>query len=137
MFISYSVNNSPFSDIAPFLAERYHLPKEEIQAPLLEFMIDGAVAIELQEEKSKVYLIGVVVEPLLVREDHEALTLLKIASSRLGMTEGVLAWDEVKKRIVFWLEVTTFTQELEFNEHFNRFLNHLDTWISLVPRGPV
>lgn len=137
MFISYSVSNSPFSDIVPFLVQRYHLPKEEIQAPLLEFMIDGAVTIELQEEKSRVYLIGVVVEPLLIREDYEALSLLKTASSRLGMTEGVLAWDEVKKRIIFWLEVTAFTQELEFNEHLNRFLNHLDAWISLVPRDAI
>lgn len=134
MFISYSINNSPFSDIAPFLIERYHLPKEEIQAPLLEFMVDGAVSIELQEYQSRVYLIGVVVEPLLIQGDNEALSLLKIAGSRLGMTEGVLAWDEIKKRLVFWLEVTRFTQRVEFNEHFNLFLNHLDTWISLVPR---
>jgi hypothetical protein len=134
MFISYSINNSPFSDIASFLIERYHLPKEEIQAPLLEFMIDGAISLELQENQSRVYIIGVVVEPLLIRDDDEALDLLKIASNHLGMSEGVLAWDEVKKRIIFWLEVTHFTQRVEFNEHFNRFLNHLDTWISLVPR---
>jgi hypothetical protein len=134
MFISYSINNSPFSDIVPFLIERYHLPKDEIQAPLLEFMIDGAVSLELQEYQSRVYLIGVVVEPLLINEDHEALALLKIASTRLGMTEGVLAWDDLKKRLVFWMEVTRYTQRVEFDEHFNRFLNHLDTWISLVPR---
>jgi hypothetical protein len=134
MFISYSINNSPFSDIVPFLIERYNLPKEEIQAPLLEFMVDGAVSIELQEYQSRVYLIGVVVEPLLIKEDYEANSLLKIASSRLGMTDGVLAWDEVKKRLIFWLEVTHFTQKAEFDEYFNRFLNHLDTWISLVPR---
>ncbi len=134
MFISYSINNSPFSDIVPFLIERYHLPKDEIQAPLLEFMIDGAVSLELQEYQSRVYLIGVVVEPLLINEDHETLALLKIASTRLGMTEGVLAWDDLKKRLVFWMEVTRYTQRVEFDEHFNRFLNHLDTWISLVPR---
>ncbi len=134
MFISYSMNSSPFSDIVPFLVERYHLPKEEIQAPLLEFTIDGAVGLELQEDESRVYIIGVVVEPLLIRNGEEALALLKIASTRLGMSEGVLAWDEVKKRIIFWLEVTHFTQRTEFNEHFDRFLNHLDLWISLVPR---
>lgn len=134
MFISYSMNNSPFSDIVPFLIERYHLPKDEIQAPLLEFMIDGAVSLELQEYQSRVYLIGVVVEPLLINEDYETLALLRIASTRLGMTEGVLAWDDLKKRLVFWIEVTRYTQRVEFDEHFNRFLNHLDTWISLVPR---
>ncbi len=134
MFISYSLNNSPFSYIVPFLIERYQLPKEEIQAPLLEFMVDGAVSIELLEYQSKVYLIGIVVEPPLIKEDYEALSLLKIASNRLGMTEGVLAWDEVKKRLIFWLEVTGLTQRAEFDEHFNRFLNHLDTWITLVPR---
>lgn len=134
MFISYSINNSPFSDIVPFLIERYHLPKDEIQAPLLEFMIDGAVSLELQEYQSRVYLIGVVVEPLLINEDYETLALLKIASTRLGMTEGVLAWDDLKKRLVFWIEVTRYTQRFEFDKHFNRFLNHLDTWISLVPR---
>jgi len=32
------------------------------------------------------------------------------------------------------MEVTRYTQRVEFDEHFNRFLNHLDTWISLVPR---
>jgi len=128
------MNNSPFSDIVPFLIERYHLPKDEIQAPLLEFMIDGAVSLELQEYQSRVYLIGVVVEPLLINEDYETLALLRIASTRLGMTEGVLAWDDLKKRLVFWIEVTRYTQRVEFDEHFNRFLNHLDTWISLVPR---
>jgi len=137
MFVSYSMTNSPFTEIAPFLVERYHLQKEAIQPPFMEFVVDGAVNLELQEEGSKVYLIGVVVDPLLVREDYEALSLLRSASSRLGMTEGVLAWDSIKKRVIFWLEVTSYTREVEFNEHFKQFLNHLDIWISLVPREAV
>ncbi|MBX9743165.1 MAG: type III secretion system chaperone [Chthoniobacterales bacterium] len=134
MFISYSIGNSPFHRIASFLAERYHLPSEKIQSPLMDFVIDGVIPLELQEDGSKAYLIGSVVESPLVTEDHEALSLLRSASAHLGMTEGTLAWDEEKKRIVFWLDVTSYTEQLEFNEYFNRFLNHLDTWISLVPR---
>lgn len=114
--------------------ERYHLASEKIQSPFMEFVVDGVVPLELQEEGAKVYLVGVVVEQALVTEDHEALSLLRSASVRLGMTEGTLAWDEEKKRIIFWLEVSSYTDQLEFEEHFNRFLNHLDTWISLVPR---
>ncbi len=134
MFISYSIASSPFTKIASFLAERYHLSGEKIQPPLMDFVVDGIIPLELQEEGSKVYLIGSVVEPLLVKEDHEAISLLRSAGTRLGMTEGTLAWDEIKKRIVFWLDVTSYAEQLEFNEHFERFLNHLDTWISLVPR---
>ena len=129
------MTNSPFTEIAPFLVERYHLLKEAIQPPLMEFVVDGAVNVELQEEGSKVYLIGVVADPLLIKGDNEALSLLRSASNRLGMTEGTLAWDEIKKRIIFWLEVTPYTQEVEFTQHFDRFLNHLDAWISLVPAG--
>lgn len=134
MFISYSIGNSPFTKIASFLVERYHLSSEKIQSPLMEFVIDGVIPLELQEEGGKVYLIGSVVEPLLVNEDNEALSLLRSASTHLGLTEGTLAWDEIKKRIIFWLDVTSYTEELEFNETLARFLNHLDTWISLVPR---
>ncbi len=134
MFISYSIPNSPFIKIASFLAERYHFSPEKIQSPLMDFVVDGIIPLELQEEGPNVYLIGSIVEPLLVKEDNEALSLLKSASSRLGMTEGTLAWDQIKKRIIFWLDVTSYTEQLEFNEHFERFLNHLDTWISLVPR---
>lgn len=134
MFISYSIPNSPFAKIASFLADRYHFSREKIQPPLMDFVVDGIIPLELQEEGSKVYLIGSVVEPLLVKEDHEALSLLHSASNRLGMTEGTLAWDEIKKRLIFWLDVTSYTEQLEFHEHFERFLNHLDTWISLVPR---
>lgn len=128
---------SPFTELAGFLANRYQLPKEEIHSPLLELVIDNAVTLELQENGSQVYLVGVVVEPLLIHEEHEALHLLKVASSRLGLTEGTLAWDEEQKRIVFWLEVTLYTRETEFNNHLNLFLNHLDTWIRLVPPPPV
>ena len=128
-----SVHNSPFNEIAGFLANRYQLPNEEIHPPLLELVIDNAVTLELQEESNQVYLIGVVVEPLLIHEEYEALHLLKSASNRLGLTEGTLSWDEEQKRIVFWLEVTSYTRETEFNNHLNLFLNHLDTWIRLVP----
>jgi len=128
-----TVSNSPFTEIAGFLANRYQLPAQEITPPLLELVIDNAVTLELQENGSQIYLIGVVVEPLLVHEDYEALSLLKTASSRLGLTEGTLSWDEEQKRIVFWLEVTSYTRETEFNNHLNLFLNHLDTWIKLVP----
>lgn len=134
MFISYSIGNSPFHQIASFLVERYHLPSEKIQSPSIEFVVDGVVPLELQEEGSKVYLIGSVVEPSLVTEDHEALSLLRSASTHLGLTEGTLAWDEEKKRMIFWLDVTSYTDQLEFTDCFNRFLNHLDAWISLVPR---
>lgn len=127
---------SSFTELAGFLANRYQLPKEEIRSPLLELVIDNAVTLELQEDGPQVYLIGVVVEPLLIHEENEALSLLKAASSRLGLTEGTLSWDEEQKRIVFWLEVTSYTRETEFNNHLNLFLNHLDTWIRLVPPSP-
>lgn len=134
--MALSVSNSSFAEIAGFLANRYEFAKEEIHSPLLELVIDNAVTLELQENGSQVYLIGVVVEPLLVHEDYETLHLLKAASSRLGLTEGTLSWDEEQKRIVFWLEVTSYTREAEFNSHLNLFLNHLDTWIRLVPPAP-
>lgn len=136
MFTSFSKNTSPFSDIAFFLAERYGLPKDEIKSPFMELVIDGAVLIELQEERGRVYLIGTVVEDLLINGDQEALELLKLANNHLGMTEGVLAWDDLKKKIIFWLEVTPYTREAEFNQHFEKFLNHLDSWIALVPISP-
>lgn len=129
-------DNSRFTELAIFLANRYQLPIEEISSPLLELVIDNAVTLELQEHHAQVYLVGVVVEPVLVHEDYEALYLLKAASNRLGLTEGTLSWDEEQQRIVFWLEVTAFTTELEFNNHLNLFLNHLDTWIRLVPPPP-
>ena len=122
-------SNSPFIELASFLATRYQLPSEEIQPPLLELVVDNAVTLELQENGSQVYLIGVVVEPLLIHEENEALHLL-------GITEGTLSWDDEQKRIVFWLEVTPYTRENEFNNHLNLFLNHLDTWIKLVPPAP-
>lgn len=133
MATSLSVSNSPFTEIAGFLANRYQLPTQEIAPPLLELVIDNAVTLELEENGSHIYLVGVVVEPLLIHEEYEALQLLKVASSRLGLTEGTLSWDEEQKRIVFWLEVTSYTRETEFNNHLNLFLNHLDTWIKLVP----
>ena len=132
-----SPNNSSFTEIALFLAERYQIPQEEIRPPLLELVIDNSVTLELQEEGSKVYLIGVVVEPLLIHEDNEALALLTTAGNRLGLTEGTLAWDEANQRIVFWLDVTAYTREAEFNLHLNLFLNHLDTWIKLAPAAPL
>lgn len=127
------MDNTPFVEIATFLANRYQLPKENLQPPLLELIVDNAVTLELQESNSRIFLVGVVVEPLLVHEDNEALSLLKSGSSHLGLTEGTLAWDEEQKRIVFWLEVTSFTREVEFNNHLNLFLNHLDRWIRLAP----
>ena len=133
MATTLSASNSSFSDLAGFLANRYQLPIEEIHPPLLELVIDNAVTLELQENGSHVYLVGVVVEPLLIHEEHETLHLLKAARNRLGLTEGTLSWDEEQKRIVFWLEVTPFTRETEFNNHLNLFLNNLDTWIRLVP----
>jgi hypothetical protein len=136
MAATLSLNNSPFSELASFLAHRYQIAEEEIHPPLLELVVDGAVTLELQEYDNQVYLVGVVIEPLLIHEDHEALHLLKKASSRLGLTEGTLSWDEEKKRIVFWLEVTNYTRDTEFNNHLNLFLNHLDTWIKLVPTSP-
>ncbi|MBX9577286.1 MAG: type III secretion system chaperone [Chthoniobacterales bacterium] len=136
MATALSVSNSPFTELAGFLANRYQLPAEEIRPPLLELVIDSAVTLELQEEGSQIYLVGVVVEPLLIHEEYEAMYLLKVASSRLGLTEGTLSWDEEQKRIVFWLEVTSYTRETEFNNHLNLFLNHLDTWIKLVPPSP-
>lgn len=132
----FSIQQSPFTELAAFLANRYQFSTEEIHPPLLELIVDNAVTLELREHGSRVYLVGVVVEPLLVHEDYEALHLLKAASNRLGLTEGVLSWDEEQKRIIFWLEVTSFTREVEFNNHLNLFLNHLDTWIRLVPRSP-
>ena len=132
MFNLYSTGRSPFSEIASFLAERYGISKEGIKPPLMELLIDDAVTIELQEEGPSVYVVGTVVESTLINEDKEALALLKAASSHLGMTEGTLAWDDVKKRIIFWLEVTSYTRETEFNNHFEKFLNHLDTWIILI-----
>lgn len=129
-------DNSRFTELAIFLANRYQLPIEEISSPLLELVIDNAVTLELQEHHAQVYLVGVVVETVLVHEDYEALYLLKAASNRLGLTEGTLSWDEEQQRIVFWLEVTAFTTELEFNNHLNLFLNHLDAWIRLVPPPP-
>lgn len=135
MFPSHSLHqSSPFSEIALFLAERYEIPKEEIKSPLLELVIDGAISVELQEEKGSVYLIGTVVESILINKDKEALALLKLASSHLGLTEGTLAWDQSKQRIIFWLEVTPYIRETEFNFLFEQFLNHLDAWIALVPR---
>jgi hypothetical protein len=136
MATTLSASNSPFTELAGFLANRYQLPKEEINPPLLELVIDSSVTLELQESGSQVYLIGVVVEPLLVHEEYETLHLLKVASSRLGLTEGTLSWDEEQKRIIFWLEVTSYTRETEFNSHLDLFLNHLDTWIRLVPPAP-
>jgi|GEM_PF-1660675 len=136
MLSPLSARNSPFIDLAGFLASRYQFPLEEIRPPLLELVVDNAVTLELQENDAQVYLVGVVVEPLLVHEDLEALHLLKAASNRLGLTEGTLSWDEEQKRIIFWLEVTSFTREVEFNNHLNLFLNHLDTWIRLVPPAP-
>ena len=127
---------SPFTELAGFLANRYQFPAGEIHPPLLELVVDNAVTLELQEDESRVYLVGVVVEPLLVHEDFEALHLLKTANNRLGLTEGTLSWDEEQKRIIFWLEVTSFTREVEFNDHLNLFLNHLDAWIRLVPQAP-
>lgn len=129
-------SNSPFTELAGFLATRYQLPKEEIHPPLLELVVDNAVTLELQENSSHVYLVGVVVEPILVHEEQEALHLLKTASSRLGLTEGTLAWDEEQRRIIFWLKVTSYNRENEFNDHLNLFLNNLDTWIKLVPAAP-
>lgn len=129
-------SNSPFIELAGFLANRYQFSVKEIHPPLLELVVDNAVTLELQENSSQVYLVGVVVEPLLIHEEQEALHLLKTASNRLGLTEGTLSWDEEQKRIVFWLEVTSFTRENEFNNHLNLFLNHLDTWIKLVPPAP-
>ncbi len=136
MSTALSVSNSSFSEIAGFLANRYQLPTEEITPPLLELVIDNSVTLELQQNDSQIYLVGVVVEPLLIHEEHEALHLLKTASSRLGLTEGTLSWDEEQKRIIFWLEVTSYIRETEFNNHLNLFLNHLDTWIRLVPPTP-
>ncbi|MFI0347484.1 MAG: type III secretion system chaperone [Chthoniobacterales bacterium] len=132
MFNPYSINRSPFTEIASFLANRYGISKEGIKAPLMELLIDEAVPVELQEEGASVYIVGTVVEPILINEDQEALTLLKLASSHLGMTEGTLAWDDLQKRIVFWLEVTSYTRETEFNAQFEKFLNHLDSWIKLA-----
>jgi hypothetical protein len=131
-----SFRDSPFIEIAGFLINRYKIPVEEIHPPLLELVIDNAVTLELQEQGSRVYLVGVVVEPLLVHEEYESLHLLNVANSRLGLTEGTLSWDAEQKRIVFWLEVTSYTRETEFNNHLNLFLNHLDAWIKLVPSAP-
>ena len=131
-----SATHASFTDIARFLAARYQFSPEEIKPPLLELVIDNAVNLELQEEEAKVYLVGIVVEPILIHDDKEALALLQTASNRLSLTEGTLAWDEEKKRIVFWLEVTAYTRETEFNLHLNLFLNHLDTWIKLAPGAP-
>ncbi len=131
-----SIGSSPFMELAGFLANRYQFSVDEVRLPLLELVVDNAVTLELREDGSQVYLVGVVVEPLLVHEDYEALHLLKAASSRLGLTEGTLSWDEEQKRIIFWLQVTPFTREVEFNNHLNLFLNHLDTWIRLVPPAP-
>ncbi|MBM3856773.1 MAG: type III secretion system chaperone [Verrucomicrobia bacterium] len=131
-----SLEQSPFTELAGFLANRYQFSTEEIRPPLLELVIDNAVTLELQGNGSRVYLVGVVVEPLLVHEDYEAFHLLKAANNRLGLTEGTLSWDEEQKRIIFWLDVTSFTREVEFNNHLNLFLNHLDTWIRLAPPAP-
>lgn len=134
MFVPHFITPSLFNEIAGFLARRYQLSEEGIKSPLLELVIGNAVALELLEEGAKIYLIGVVVDPLLINEDSEAMALLTTTNNRLGSTEGTLAWDEDKKRLIFWLEVTNYTRELEFNEHLVTFLNDLDEWLALVPR---
>ncbi|HLB34172.1 MAG: hypothetical protein A3F67_00645 [Verrucomicrobia bacterium RIFCSPHIGHO2_12_FULL_41_10] len=134
MFVPHFITPSPFNEIAGFLARRYQLSEEGIKPPLLELVIGNAVTLELLEEGAKIYLIGVVVDPLLINEDREAMELLTATNNRLGSTEGTLAWDEEKKRLIFWLEVTNYTRELEFNEHLVIFLNDLDEWLALVPR---
>lgn len=133
MFISHSANISPFTDIACFLANRYQFPEDQILPPLLELVIDNAITLELLEEDGRIYLIGVVVDPLLIHEDHEALALLQVSNPALHVG-GTLAWDEEKQRLIFWVEVTSYTREVEFNEHLVLFLNNLDEWIELVPR---
>ena len=137
MFVPHFVTTSPFNAIAGFLAERYQIPTSEIKPPLLELVIDNSVTLELLEENGKVYLIGGVVDPLLIHEDEEAMALLKANNNALSASEGVLAWDQEKKCLIFWLEVTSYTEEVSFNEHFVRFLNDLDEWLTLVPKRPI
>ncbi len=134
MFVPHFITTSPFNEIAGFLAERYQLSLEGVKPPLLELIIDNAVTVELLEENSKVYLIGVIVDSLLIQEDREAMALLTAPTQSLHSSEGVLAWDKDHERLILWLEVTQYTREQEFNEYLVRFLNDLDAWLALVPR---
>jgi hypothetical protein len=130
---SFKLTLSSFREIALFLAERYQLETSGLEPPVMELLIDGTLPLELREEGRHVYLIGTVLDSVLVAGKDQARKLLELASQHLGFSEGVLAWDPEQERYIFWMEVGQYTRESEFNEHLDRFLSQLLLWMKLVP----